>query len=222
MIACGHNAGGDFEERLASQEVGQAFPIVDSAAVQVALAVFEPAKPDRARGGFEPEFDARKVDLEPGEGRSDDSLAPYRIGGNANDAGASGADSVGQLLGGVELAQNATRLVGDGDPERGDAHSVWQPVEQAGAEPMLEPRDDSGQWRLCHAQAFGRPADRACADDSKKPDHVTSGLEYGPVMKDGAGAIRARSDQWGFTVLARRSSQVFETPAGREGFEARG
>ena len=34
------------------REVGKAFPTIDSAAVQVALAVFEPAEPHRARGGL--------------------------------------------------------------------------------------------------------------------------------------------------------------------------
>lgn len=173
--------------------------------MQVALAVFEPAKSHRARGRLQPEFDTRIGCLEPGDGRSDNRLASYGIGGDAKDAGASRADSVGQLPGSVELAQNAPRLIGDGDTERSDAHSMWQPVEQAAAESVLDPRDDSGQWRLGHGQAFGRPLNRACADDGKKPDHITPGLEHGPVPQDAVDAITECSNRWGFSVLARQS-----------------
>ena len=71
--------------------------------------------------------------------------------------------------------------------------------------------------RVGHAQAFGRPANRSGANDGEKPDHVTSGLEHGPELKDGVDTIRARPNGWGFAVLARQSTRKTDaSPSGAD------
>ena len=81
------------------------------------------------------------------------------------------------MLGGLDLAQDATCERGDGGAERGQAHPGREALEEPALELVLEARDDAGKRGLGHGHPACCHGDPPRLGDGKKPDQIASFLE---------------------------------------------
>ena len=199
MVAARDDAHGERRQLFAPQMVRQAFPRVETAAVQLVLPGLQQAQPFGPAGAAQPQLDpGERFPEDPGSVRHD-AVHPERVGGRPDVPAAAGeraADPVLRLLVG---AQEAPGLLGSHGAQRGQPHARGQTLEKRRAELALKRGDRAGQRRLGHRQPVRRGDDLPRLGHRQEllklaptPEHADalarSGrrIEYGLSMKDAA------------------------------------
>ena len=178
MTAPGDDARSEFHEALAPEEPGQRLVRVDAPAVHFRLASGKAPQSLGARGALDPELDGGEGLPEPGRRLGEHGLDPGRRRSDPEDAGAARTGGVDGLLGVISGAENPPCMRDRPFAERGRAHAVGQPFEQAPAEPGLKPGDIAGERGLGDVAAVRGKADPSGFGDGDQPRQVGASLEH--------------------------------------------